>query len=272
MYNVLSLGAGVQSSTLAMMYAKKELSPMPDFAVFADTQGEPKAVYKWLDWLEKQLPFPVYKVSKGNLAKESMRVRTSKNTGKKYIGGTTVPVFLFKDKIKKGFLPRSCTTVFKIKPIHTFLRKKCKIKNKEQNVQINQIMGISIDEVTRVKASRVKWIKHIYPLIDNSISRKDCIKWFEKNNLDLPPKSACFFCPYHSISFWKKFKKNSPEDFAKAVEYEKKIKNAYNQTDEYKDPCYDVSIHQNNQLENFANEKEDQLDMFDAECEGMCGV
>ena len=114
MYNVLSLGAGVQSSTLAMMYATKELSPMPDFAVFADTQGEPKAVYKWLDWLEKQLPFPVYKVSKGNLAKESIRVRTSKNTGKKYIGGTTVPVFLFKDKIKKGFLPRSCTTVFKI--------------------------------------------------------------------------------------------------------------------------------------------------------------
>jgi len=50
------------------------------------------------------------------------------------------------------------------------------------------------------------------------------------------------------------------------------IKNAYNQTDEYKDSRYDVSIHQNNQLENFANEKEDQLDMFDVECEGMCGV
>ena len=34
---VLSLGAGVQSSTLALMAAKGEVTPMPDVAVFADT-------------------------------------------------------------------------------------------------------------------------------------------------------------------------------------------------------------------------------------------
>jgi len=53
-WNVLSLGAGVQSSTLALMAAKGEVTPMPDFAIFADTQSEPESVYKWLDWLEKQ--------------------------------------------------------------------------------------------------------------------------------------------------------------------------------------------------------------------------
>ena len=38
---VLSLGAGVQSSTLAFMYDLGEIGPMPDFAVFADTMAEP---------------------------------------------------------------------------------------------------------------------------------------------------------------------------------------------------------------------------------------
>ncbi len=57
--HILSLGAGVQSSTLALMAAAGEVSPMPTAAIFADTQDEPASVYKWLDWLEKQLPFPV---------------------------------------------------------------------------------------------------------------------------------------------------------------------------------------------------------------------
>lgn len=38
---VLSLGAGVQSSTMALMAAKGEITPMPDCAIFADTQSEP---------------------------------------------------------------------------------------------------------------------------------------------------------------------------------------------------------------------------------------
>jgi 3'-phosphoadenosine 5'-phosphosulfate sulfotransferase (PAPS reductase)/FAD synthetase len=66
MLNILSLGAGVQSSTMALMAAHGEL-PMPDCAIFADTQWEPKAIYKHLDWLEKQLPFPVHRVTAGSL-------------------------------------------------------------------------------------------------------------------------------------------------------------------------------------------------------------
>ena len=51
---VLSLGAGVQSSTLALMIEKGEI-PMVDCAIFADVKGEPQEVYKWLDWLETEL-------------------------------------------------------------------------------------------------------------------------------------------------------------------------------------------------------------------------
>ena len=53
---VISLGAGVQSSVMALMAAKGELTPMPEAAILTDTQWEPKDVYEHLDWLEKQLP------------------------------------------------------------------------------------------------------------------------------------------------------------------------------------------------------------------------
>ena len=43
---VISLGAGVQSTTMALMAAQGEIGPMPDCAIFADTQGEPRKVYE----------------------------------------------------------------------------------------------------------------------------------------------------------------------------------------------------------------------------------
>jgi len=47
----LSLGAGVPSTTMALMAAHGEIGPMPDCAIFADTGWEPKAVYDHLSWL-----------------------------------------------------------------------------------------------------------------------------------------------------------------------------------------------------------------------------
>lgn len=70
---VLSLGAGVQSTTLALMAAHGEVGPMPDCAVFADTGWEPQAVYDHLAWLRSPnvLPFPVHVVSGGDLRADS---------------------------------------------------------------------------------------------------------------------------------------------------------------------------------------------------------
>jgi len=59
---VISLGAGVQSTTMALMAAHGEIAPMPDCAIFADTGWEPRAVYEHLAWLRSPgvLPFPVH--------------------------------------------------------------------------------------------------------------------------------------------------------------------------------------------------------------------
>jgi 3'-phosphoadenosine 5'-phosphosulfate sulfotransferase (PAPS reductase)/FAD synthetase len=83
-WNVINLGAGVQSSTMALMAAHHEIEPMPDFAVFADTGDEPTEVYRWLEKLEKMLPFPVYRVSKGILSADSLKIHRRED-GSEYI-------------------------------------------------------------------------------------------------------------------------------------------------------------------------------------------
>ena len=110
---VLSLGAGVQSSTLALMMERGEVEK-PDAAIFADTKSEPRKVYEWLDWLEKQLSFPVYRVSKGNLKEDMLNFQDGSH--KKSF--KSVPLHLKNMKTgKTGILRRQCTTEYKIRPV-----------------------------------------------------------------------------------------------------------------------------------------------------------
>lgn len=114
--HVLSLGAGVQSSTIALMPSHGLISPMPDAAIFADTQEEPKKVYEWLDYLEMRLPFPVYRVTKGSLGDDGLKIYTSKKSGKRYIK-TLMPAFVLQPDGKKGLLGRKCTKDYKVAQI-----------------------------------------------------------------------------------------------------------------------------------------------------------
>jgi hypothetical protein len=69
---ILSLGAGVQSTTLALMAAHGEIGHV-DCAIFADTQWEPRAVYVHLGWLASSnvLPFPIHIVFEDDGASHS---------------------------------------------------------------------------------------------------------------------------------------------------------------------------------------------------------
>lgn len=111
--HILSLGAGVQSSTLALMAAAGEVTPLPSCAIFADTQAEPASVYRWLDWLEKQLPFPVHRVTKGSLTAVSLTPRLRKD-GLGYWSKSLIPAFIKNRDGSRGIMGRACTADFKI--------------------------------------------------------------------------------------------------------------------------------------------------------------
>lgn len=263
--HIISLGAGVQSSTMALMASAGEITPMPKCAIFADTQAEPKSVYTWLDWLEKQLPFPVYRVTAGNLEVREMNIILSKKSGKHY-RKSGIPLFLRANDGHIGIITRKCTADFKISPITKFIR-----KHKQDGVV--QWFGISLDEAVRMKDSREDWITHRYPLVDNRISRHDCFRWMELHRFPKPPRSACVFCPYHNDREWARLKAEEPNEFNRAVDFEIELQRA-SQNDQTTNatPYLHRSCKPLSEVDFSTEEERGQLNMFNNECEGMCGV
>lgn len=273
MKHIISLGAGVQSSAMALMAAAGEITPMPDCAIFADTQAEPKSVYVWLDWLERQLPFPVIRATYGDLAKDNLERKVSGRSGNRYVR-TLIPTFMKSPSGKRGILPRKCTRDYKISVIQREVRKLLGIRafRKNMSVLVTSWIGISIDEVIRMKPSRIAQIANRHPLIDAGISRLDCLAWMHSHGFPKPPRSACVFCLYHSDAEWLRLKTEEPEDFAKAVRWEKDFTLAMTEHCEVTDgiPFLHDSLVPLDQVK-FDKESK-KADQFGNECEGMCGV
>lgn len=215
--NVLSLGAGVQSTALALMAEHGYRGiPKPDLAIFADTGWEPKAVYEHLDWLESQLSYPVVRVSNGNI-KDS--ILSGKNPdGRQFLD---LPVYVIKPDGKQYIGTRQCTKQFKLKPIYRYLREQVIKVPKGRPVKDTEVkmwLGISTDESGRVKPAREPWITNSYPLLVEQISRLQLTRWLHKHYPDRHvPKSACIGCPYHSDAAWDDMKINDPESWNDAV-------------------------------------------------------
>lgn len=221
--HVISLGAGVQSSTMALMAAHGELTPMPSAAIFADTLAEPQSVYRWLDWLETKLPFPVYRVTQGKgLVEDALRIRERKDkTGFWVPSG--IPHYSINGDGSHGHGPRQCTHDFKLIPIMRELRRLMKEAGVKHAIQW---IGISLDEAHRMRTSRVRYATNHYPLVDLRMKRISCLLWMEKHGYPAPPRSACVFCPYHSNAEWRRLKNEEPDSFAAAVQFERDYQKA----------------------------------------------
>lgn len=271
--DIISLGAGVQSSTMALMAKHGKITPMPKHAVFADTQAEPDSVYEWLAWLEKQLPFPVHRVTAGSLTDTALRLRVS-STGNKYVK-TMLPINVLKPDGKIGQLTRACTIDYKVNPLIKAMRRLGGARQRQKHTSVINWIGISSDEISRMKTSPKVWYIHRYPLIDMGMTRKDCINWMRDNGYPEPPRSACVYCPYHSNAEWSRLKRLQPNDFAKAVEFEKQFQQLHAKA-EHSNKINGVPfLHQTcvalDAVDFDKSPQQGSLN-FNNECEGMCGV
>ena len=214
MKHILSLGAGVQSSTMALMAKHGEITPMPECAIFSDTGAEPQSVYDYLDWLEGELPFPVYRV----MEKDGLLVDVEK--GIKGSRCSNPPFFT-----DTGLLMRTCTADFKIRPINRKTKEIAGWKGRKPKEPIVTMwIGISKDEIQRMKESREPWIEHRWPLIEMDMHRHHCMEWMRDNGYPEPPRSACYYCPFHSDHEWRKLRDSDPEHFADAIEFDKQVR------------------------------------------------
>ena len=269
---VLSLGAGVQSTVLALMAAKKLIEPMPDAMVFADTGWEPKGVYEHLNWLEAEIKrltndrMPLYKVAHGNIRDDLLKSENS--TGQKF---ASVPYFLGQG----GMIRRQCTSEYKIKPLERKIRELAGLEKGQKapkGLKIEQWIGISVDEIQRIKNHHTKYITNRWPLLEIGFRRYHCLDWFNKEYPDRSlVKSACIGCPFRDDKGWSEMKKNDPESFKDAVYVDEVIRTGGSMKKVKRDMFTHKSCKPLNEVD--FNDGEDQMDFgFLQECEGMCGI
>jgi 3'-phosphoadenosine 5'-phosphosulfate sulfotransferase (PAPS reductase)/FAD synthetase len=269
---VLSLGAGVQSSVIGLMATHGDIEPI-DCGIFADTQSEPKAVMEWLDWLEKRVNFPIYRVTVGSLYNDQLKIKTNKE-GQSCIRGK-IPAFVLNADGSVGMFGRKCTKDYKIVPIERKVKELIGIKrfSKKHPIMVEQLIGISVDEAQREKPSRRAAIKNVFPLLDNYMTRNDCLRYMEKHGYPEPPKSACTFCPFHSDEMWIEVM-NSPERES-VIHFERELQRLAEIDDITRGIPY---LHRSCvpidkvEFKPKTNRKLHQLSLFGNECEGMCGV
>jgi hypothetical protein len=274
---ILSLGAGVQSSTLALMIENGEL-PLIDAAIFADVKGEPQKVYNWLEYLKTKITsYPIHIVTWRDLKQDIL------DAAKGEYKAFTAPFFTKNIETgKKGMLMRQCTADYKIKPVVQKVRnllglKKGEKRKKGTNVEL--LMGISLDEVVRMKVNPLKYITNEYPLVDKKMTRQDCLQWLEDNFYPTPPRSACTFCPYHSNKEWLNIKNGDPKEWKEVVEMDKAIRSQERFKEKNKGSGTlkdEIFLHRSCKPidEVDFEETSPQLDLFygfSNECEGMCG-
>lgn len=265
--NVISLGVGVQSSCMALMACRGEIGPKPDLIVFSDPGWEEEETYEYSKWLKAEIEkygILVEFTSKGNIREDLLKAAED---GSRV---ASLPFFTLDDKGNTGMVMRQCTDEYKIQPVRRAVKRFLGVKTaREIKDPVTMWMGISTDEIERVKPSQERWIVNRYPLIEKMMNRLDCSNWLERNGYPVPPKSSCIGCPFHSDATWLDMKRNKPKAWEDAVMVDKAIRNMPRMKGQ-------VFLHRScvplDEVDLNENQLEFNFDGFGNECEGMCGV
>lgn len=267
-YTYLSFGAGVQSTALLVLSALEQRGvPKVDAAIFADTGDEPQYIYDYLEivkpWAEDHgIPFHV--VSAGKLSEAALR---------KEGRAPSMPFWTRGSDGREAPLMRQCTRDYKVVPIQKKVRELLGYQPRQRiKEKVRCLLGISLDEVSRVKPNRERWITNEWPLIDAHLHRQLCGEIVTEAGLPAPKKSSCVYCPYHSNAFYRELKEDYPVEFEKACKFDDAIRDPDGRYRKSLDnPPF---IHRSLQpLRNVDfTDSQQNLFGFDNECEGYCGI
>lgn len=193
MKKILSLGGGVQST--AMFYlGLSGVMERPDFVVFADTGSEQKHT---LDTVEN-----------------IQRICREESIGFRRVTSEHYPIHEY--YIGKGLVPQiknvQCTDRFKIRPINKFVREIA--DESKPKPWVEMWLGITTDEIHRMRENPRKYVKNRFPLIEMGWTRNQCEAYLRREHPELVvEKSGCWHCHYQSAHKWAKLARESPELF-----------------------------------------------------------
>ena len=169
------------------------------------------------------LPVPVHVVSAGNIRENLMRAAAGDRWA-------SVPAFTRTVRrggpIDIGMIRRQCTTEYKIVPIRREVRELAGLTRKRspKTPVVEQWIGISTDEIVRMKPSFEGWQINRWPLVEERMSRQDCLTWLRRHEYPIPPKSSCVGCPFHSDAMWRQIRDTDPEAWTDVVAVDRSIR------------------------------------------------
>lgn len=211
----VSYGGGVQSTALLVLAAKRIIDfPLFIFSNVGDDSEHPSTLR-----YVREIAAP-YAAEHGI---ELVEVRKQRRGGGEEtllqrINGveSSVPIPMRLASGAPG--NRTCTIEFKIRVI----AKELKRRGATNAMPAVCALGISTDEFHRARSSsQFKYETLAYPLLDLGLSRSDCVTLIADAGLPVPPKSSCWFCPYHKLSEWRRMRHEEPELFERSVAIER---------------------------------------------------
>jgi hypothetical protein len=214
----ISYGGGVQSSALVVLAAQGVIDyPLALFANVGDRSEHPATLSYVRDvmipWAaERGVEVVELRKRRKDGTVEDLWDRMTRD------GSKSVPIPM---RLSGGVpTSRACTAEFKIRVVEKELRRRGATKDERATVAI----GISTDEVQRLNSRNTSPYEDVeYPLIDLRLDRSACQQIIRDAGLPVPPKSACFFCPWHSKQAWREMRRDEPELFDKSVELERHV-------------------------------------------------
>jgi hypothetical protein len=219
---VFSFGGGVQSTAALVLAAQGRIdyrtflfcnvgedSENPDTLTYVHEVAMPYAREQGLDLIELQ------KVRRDGSVDTVYRTMTRSESR-----SISIPVHMSNGAPGR----RACTLDFKIRVVDRWIKRE-RYATYRSGVLLG--LGISLDEFLRMRVNTdpdtMAWKTLDYPLIDLRLDRAACQLLIQQAGLPVPPKSSCWFCPYHSQRNWQALRDMQPVLFARAVALERLI-------------------------------------------------
>lgn len=228
---ILSCGAGMQSTALALMACENTYNPrkFPDVPIydlicFCDLGKEPPWVMEQVDFISKECKRAGirFEILRSPLYEDYLN-----DFGKKRV--VSIPFWTVNEDGKKGRMLRNCTLEYKIGLIQKFVRwqmlgyKKGQ-RTKKEDIKAHEMhIGFSFEEKHRCRENPHKMFVNKFPLVEMQLERKDNYAYI-KDVWGLETKaSACSFCPYHRNYFFQYLKEKHEKEYEDLVAFDEML-------------------------------------------------
>jgi 3'-phosphoadenosine 5'-phosphosulfate sulfotransferase (PAPS reductase)/FAD synthetase len=216
--SVISYGGGVQSTAMIILATQGQIDAKTALFANVGDDSEHPATLRYV----REVMTP-WAAERGVEVIELRRAIRSR-------GETTLLTELLRPESRSIPIPvrmsngrpgtRNCTANFKLKVLGRWLKAHGAGPDTPATVHV----GISWDEIERVGNRQVTGYDTVhYPLIDRRWTRERCKAEIKDAGLPVPPKSSCWFCPFHRPSQWQELRRTDADLFAQAVRLERTL-------------------------------------------------